>query len=386
MADFLETADYPTPEGWERGARFRARTRSSMLPRSKISMDAERVAVEAIADVAGPEADWEQATRGASARPALRLALDISAPRAGDLALYRAVHFPTSRARASTPAPPHTEAGRTKIISAGIAAGVKGAVDCTIGLGVPSPDWPDAVARGIAAVRDMGGGSLTFSDADITLIAADGHAAGHLRPGDRRARGRSAGGVFAARACCPSPEIRHRSRPAGPPEFIATLGPAGSVQLRGRVAERAGPHHRRKLRPRPVRHRQRLCADAARPGAARGWAVRTLAGLEALDQLADGRVVVRPDVVDVAGATGDKGASAEISRLLSEKLGEAEDFRVNVTIRRERWTRSRRCRRRRNAWPTSTRRWPQQQDHLCAGLGRDRARRRRAPSTGSPRS
>ncbi len=47
--------------------------------------------------------------------------------------------------------------------------------------------------------------------------------------------------------------------------------------------------------------------------------------------LNNGSVVMQPDVVEIRGTTGDPEASAEISRILSEKLGEAEDFRINVT-------------------------------------------------------
>jgi OOP family OmpA-OmpF porin len=41
--------------------------------------------------------------------------------------------------------------------------------------------------------------------------------------------------------------------------------------------------------------------------------------------------VVQPQVVDLRGQTGNRQARAEISRILSEKLGDAADYRINVT-------------------------------------------------------
>ena len=325
VADFLETAAYPTPEGWEAAVDFLLYV-AAMMPQSKVSMDADRVTVEAIAGSPTEKADWEQAIR--RERPAgQRLALDIRSPHEvvspfimRFLSDDQGVRFDACTA--------HNAIGRNTIVSAGIAAGVKGRVDCKIGLGVPSPDWAEAVARGIRAVSDLGGGTLTYSDADVTLVAPEDtpqdafdQVVGELEADLPE--------VYSLHGVRPVSETGPIS-PAGPPEFIATLSDSGSVQLRGRVASEQDRTvveslARARFGTRKVYAPLRL--DPALPA---NWAVRTLAGLEALDQLADGRVVVQPDVVTVTGTTGDRGASAEISRLLSEKLGEAEDFRVNV--------------------------------------------------------
>ncbi len=326
VADFLEAADHPTPEGWDEALDYLLYA-TEMLPRSKISMDAEHVAVEAIAGSPAQKQDWERAIR--RKRPAgVRLALDIRAPL--DVVSPYIVRFLSddegTRFEACTA---YNPADRTRIVAAGKAAGVKGDVDCELGLGVPSPAWPEAVARGIQAVHDLRGGSLTFSDADVTLIAPEN------TPQDTfdRVLGELEAdlpAVFSLQGVLPVPETGPVS-PAGPPEFIASLGEDGKVQLRGRVTAEQDRTiveslARARFGTRNVYAPLRL--DPALPAS---WAVRTLAGLEALGHLADGRVTVRPDVVTVTGSTGDKGASAKISRLLSEKLGGAEDFRVNVT-------------------------------------------------------
>ena len=103
--------------------------------------------------------------------------------------------------------------------------------DCTIGLGVPSPQWGKAASQAIAALAQLGGGSVTFSDADITLVAAQG------TPENRfddivGALETSLPKVFALHAVLPAPP---NERPQITPEFVATLSPEGLVQIRGRV-------------------------------------------------------------------------------------------------------------------------------------------------------
>jgi len=327
VTDLLETADYAVPEGWDPALDYALKA-LEMLPRSKISIDANRVEVEAIADSAEQKKSWEQAL-SRSVPGALRVGLDISAPR--PVITPFTLRFTMDDAGARFDAcTAHTEEGRTKIVAAGLAAGVTGRPDCTIALGVPSPDWPDAVARGIAAVAELGGGSLTFSDADITLVApvTTPEATYDKVVGELEA---DLPEVFSLHAVLPEPEPGAAGDEAGVPEFVATLATDGQVQLRGRVAD----EQERTIVESFARARFGMdkvyAAMRVDPNLPRGWSVRTLAGLEALSQLNNGTVLVQPAVVDITGATGDKGASAEISRILSEKLGEAEDFRVNVT-------------------------------------------------------
>jgi len=65
-----------------------------------------------------------------------------------------------------------TEKARAQILAAARAAGAT-ATDCTIGMGVPPPAWAEASEAAIAAMAELGAGSVTLSDADVSLIAAD---------------------------------------------------------------------------------------------------------------------------------------------------------------------------------------------------------------------
>lgn len=327
VTDLLESADYPVPDGWN-GALDFAIDALALLPRSKISVHAGRVAIEAISESGAQKQDWEKALRR-KVPGGMELFLDISAPRPviTPFTLRFTMDDNGARFDACTAS---TEEGRAKIVAAGQAAGVSGEPDCTIGLGVPSPDWPDAVALGIHALHDLGGGSLTFADADVTLVAAAGtpqadfdRIVGELET--------ALPDVFSLHAVLPEPvSISGKDENTGPPEFVATRSPEGMVQLRGRISDA----QERTIVESFARARFGVdnvyAAMRLDPGLPLGWTVRSLAALEALDQLANGVVVVQPNVVDVRGMTGNKNASAEISRILSDKLGEAEDFRVNV--------------------------------------------------------
>ncbi|MFN3576908.1 MAG: OmpA family protein, partial [Tabrizicola sp.] len=61
-----------------------------------------------------------------------------------------------------------------------------------------------------------------------------------------------------------------------------------------------------------------------------GWALRVLAGLQALAEVQTGRLLVRPDLVEVTGVTGSTEARGRITQILSEALGQGQTFRVNV--------------------------------------------------------
>ena len=332
VTDLLETADYPVPARWNEALEF-AIDALAMLPRSKISMDARRVAITAISDSAVQKRRWE--TELAGDKPGgLALALDISAPRPVITPFtlrFLIADGPGGKQARFDACSAHTEQGRDMILAAAAVAGMEGEGACTLGLGVPSPEWPQAVARGIEALAELGGGSLTFSDADITLIAPDTTPQATF---DKIAAELEADlpELFSLHAVLPEPvEIDGTGEGEdGPPEFVATRSPEGLVQLRGRLsdeAQRAAAESfaRARFGVENVYAATRLDEDLPR-----GWSSRVLAALEVLGYLDNGSVVVQPDVVDLRGKTGNPDASAEVSRILSEQLGEAQDFRVNV--------------------------------------------------------
>ena len=327
-ADLLEAADYPQPDTWQPALDFAIES-LSRLPRAKISIDAERVLIKAMVD--SPDEKRQLETELARIAPTdLRLSLDISAPR--PVITPFTLRFLIEDGEAKFDAcSADTEEARDRILSAAGAAGMKTKAACTIGLGVPSPQWARAAELAIGALADIGGGTVTFSDADISLLAAIG------TPQDRfdDVVGRletSLPDVFALHAVLPEPEDEGDSVR---PEFVATLSPEGLVQLRGRVgSEIARDTLDSFARARFSAGGVHMTARVAE-GLPRDWPLRTLTGLEALTYLSNGAVTVTPDGLDVIGQTGRQDASSAISGFLSEKLGDTAQFSIDLTYKEE---------------------------------------------------
>ncbi len=330
VTDLLEAADYPVPKGWADALGYGLYALAE-LPRSKISVAADRVEITAISGSVAEKRRLE-AELARRAPDTLSLVLDISAPRPV-ITPFTLRFLIDERGGRFDACSAHTEDGRAKILAAAAAAGLQGKAECTLGLGVPSPRWPDAVTAGIAAVAELGGGSVTFSDADVSLVA--------LPTTDQSLFDRVVGeleaalpDVFSLDAVKPEPVvIDGTGEGSGTPEFIATKSPEGLLQLRGRVTDErlrnaVEGFARARFGGADVQGAMRL--DEALP---RGWAARVFAGLESLSLLSNGSLVVQPDFLVIRGATGIENARAEISRILSGQLGQAENFAIEVTYR-----------------------------------------------------
>ncbi len=323
ITDLIEIADYPTPEGWQDALGF-ALFSMTKLQRAKISVQAGRVAIDAITDSAKEQSKLEKDLNRA-APPGLRLTLNISAPRPVitpfTLRLVkdeRSAHFDSCSA--------NTEKARQRILNAANRAGLQGRSICILGMGSPSPKWGIAVEQGIDAITKLGTGSITFSDTDVTIVAG----VGTTQVSFDRIIGElenNLPAVFALYAKLPETE----DSSLGPQEFIATLSPEGLVQLRGRLANEnmrnlTESYARATFGTSNVYMAARLVSDLPDT-----WPLRILTGLEALSKLSYGVVTVTPNMVVVSGSAGEQMASTKIASLLATKLGEAEEFDIKVT-------------------------------------------------------
>jgi len=326
VTDLLEAADYPAPEGWDRAMEF-ALTAMSSLPRAKISVQADSVAITAITDDTEEKARLEKnLTRMAPNQ--MDLALAISAPR--PVITPFTTRFQISDEDISFDAcSADSDTAAEQIINAAKAAGAQDPT-CTVGLGTPSPKWADAVTASIHALTKLGGGSITISDADISLLAhadvaqADfDKAIGELE--------NALPDVFALQAKLPQTQ----DPDAGPPEFSATLSPEGQVQLRGRVSDAALRELTSSFAKARFGSDNVYTATRVVDNLPADWPTRVLAGLEGLGELSHGSVIVTPEALTLTGDTGNPDASTEISSLLAGKLGEGAAFDVNVTYQKK---------------------------------------------------
>jgi OOP family OmpA-OmpF porin len=326
VTDLLEAADYPAPEGWESAMEF-ALTAMSSLPRAKVSVEADRVAITAITDSAQEKARLEQNLER-MAPSGLTLELDIAAPR--PVITPFTTRFQITDDGASFDAcSADTELAAERIISAAKAAGAENP-RCTVGLGVPSPRWADAVTASINALTKLGSGSVTIADADISLLAAEGTSQSDFDTvvGELE---NALPPVFALQSKLPQAQ----DPDAGPPEFTATLSPEGQVQLRGRVNDDALRELTTSFAKARFGSDKVYTATRVVDDLPIDWANRVLAGLEGLGQLSNGVVSVTPEKLILTGNTGNPDASTEIASLLAGKLGEGTAFDVNVTYQKK---------------------------------------------------
>jgi OOP family OmpA-OmpF porin len=324
LSDMLETAAYDAPEGWDKAFTYGVAA-LKLLPRSKISVAADHVAVTAIA-ASDNEKRLFEAELNRIKPEGIEVKVDISAPRPV-LTPFTLRFVKDAEGARFDACSADSEKARMRILAAAQAAGVDGRANCTIGLGVPTPSWAEAAEAGIRAIDALGAGTITFSDADVTLLAAESvtqanfdRVVGELQT--------ALPGVFSLDATLPKPATGVAQ---GPAEFTAVLAAeTGKVELRGRVTDEM----------------QRAAVDSfarARFGSSKvyvatrfdpelpdGWPVRVLAALESLSLLDNGSVLVRADTVEVKGVTGSQTAKAKISQILSGRLGQGKTFKVDV--------------------------------------------------------
>lgn len=330
VTDLLEPAAYPVPATWPAALSFGLGALEN-LPRSKITIEANRVTVTAIAESAAAKRATEQALR-AAAPAGMDLVLDISAPRPV-LAPFTLRFVKDDRGTRFDACSADSPDSREKILAAAREAGLPGEASCLIGLGQPSPRWTEAATLGIAAVAELGGGSVTFSDADVVLQAPVG-----ARQADfDRIAGRLHAAMpdaFSLRSVLPEPEtpvVEDGQEDESIPLFVATRSPEGKVQIRGRLPDEltrdaVQSFARARFGTDNTDMTARLVEDVPP-----GWPVRVLVALEALSQLNNGSLTVRPDVIRLSGDTGNAEAKDQIARLVTGKLGEDTNMVLDIS-------------------------------------------------------
>lgn len=323
VTDLLETADYPAPPGWEDALAFGLSAVES-LPRSKISIDEGRVSITAIADNAEEKAELEAKLRRA-APPALRVSLEVSAPRPVITPFTLRFVMDEGGARFDTCAA-DTDEARSEILDAAFRAGLTDGGRCVVGMGTPSTKWAKAASAAIEALAQLGGGNVTLSDADIALVAAEGT--------DPRVFDRVVGElendlpeVFVLQALLPAVPDPDR----GPAEFVATLSPEGQVQLRGRLSDSkmrtvTDSFARAQFGSENVHMAARVAEDLPE-----NWSGRVLAGLEAMALLDSGTLTVTAERLGLSGRAVIEDAGDRIARLMTDKLGPASDYDIDIT-------------------------------------------------------
>lgn len=319
VLDLMETADYPVPEGWDEAFAFGLRA-AQLAGRAKVSIAAGAVTIRAVTD--NPRQKFELESALNRARPAkVTLSADITAPR--PVITPFTLRFVKDEAGARFDAcAADTEAARDAIRAAGQVAGAPADAPCTLGLGAPSPRWAEAAVPAIRSIADMGAGAVTISDTEVALFAPATVAAGKFDE--------AAGRLEAALPPAFTLTAEHEKpidAAKGPAEFVVAVD-QGGVSLRGRIAsDRMREAVESIARARFSHVDSALRSDPSVPD---GWTLRAIAAIEALGALDRGTATVTPDLVRVAGTSGNQTASDAVAARLAQRLGPGARYELAI--------------------------------------------------------
>ncbi|MFN3954522.1 MAG: OmpA family protein [Pararhodobacter sp.] len=326
VADMVQTAEHAVPAGWNAAVDFAVQA-LALVPVAQISVTAGRIEVHALVQSAEARQRLEARLREIAPRGQV-LILDLVAPRPVIAPFTLRFEIDAEGARFDACAA-DTEAARDVILRAARAAGANGRLSCVIGLGAPTPRWGRAVEQAIVTLSGLGGGTVTFSDNDVSLVVPGSVGQGAFD----RAVGRletQLPDAFNLTAVRLEPEGEGGEGAAAGPEVLATLSPEGELLIEGRlpdarIRDSVSAFARARFGSAAVAVEARL--DDTLPS---GWSVRVLTALEALAELHYGNARIRSERVELAGVSGNPEASALVSRILSEGLGQGADFSVRV--------------------------------------------------------
>ena len=330
IADFLETADYPVPDAWSSVISY-GLLALERLEHSKISIGETQVTIEAIGESDAQKSKLlEELTRRTPAD--ITSKIGISAPRPVITPFTLRFRITADGASFDACSADSPEAA-VQILAAAKAAGLAEEATCRQGLGVPSPLWSKAATQAIAALAKLGSGSVTLSDADVTLTAPAGTDPALFDTIASRLDG-DLPEVFALNPILlVAPETPEDD--AAIPEMVATLSPEGQVQIRGPV-----------ISPRAQRTLQTFAyavfgsedvylSTKLQDNLPEGWMVRSLASLAGLSKLNSGIATVSPNAIDITGLTGRRSAKTDIAQILIDRLGDGAEFELEVTYLEE---------------------------------------------------
>ena len=327
ITDMLEEVDYPIPANWKKSLNFGLYSLST-LQRSKISISGEAIVVSAIADSQNERSKFERVLL--KNQPiGIKLTMNITAPR--PVISPFTIRFSKEDSKIKLDScSADTKNTQAKIIAAAKRVGILQSENCKIGLGIPTPDWAEAVVMSISAVAKLGNASLTFTDSDISLIVSAetpqktfDNVIGKLE--------NDLPSLFSLSAILQEKElIDGENGKSIIPDFTATISPEGSVQLRGRLPSNISKNAVEAYAKSLFIGKSIYVQTRLDPNLPDGWPTRVLGGLEALAELNHGVLIVEPSEIQVSGVSGNKESTGKISRILSVRVGSKGIYKIKT--------------------------------------------------------
>ena len=327
ITDMLEQTDYPAPEGWKDTVDF-ALSRLKQIPRSKISLTPGRVKVTAVSDTPKEQKSLQQSLT--KDKPAhVKLILGISAPRPVITPFLFRLKVVDGQGMLDACSIDSNFSG-AKIARALSRVNLTEDIKCKVGLGVPTTDWSKAVILSIDAMRDIGNGTITLSDSDISLIASEDVEQADFDTAVAKLENALPKLFSLHSILTPKPIIDGQTGEVILPDFTVTKSPEGLVQIRGRVPDKlrkdAISAYAASLFGTENIYNQTRIVD----NLPEGWTIRSMAGLEALSQMRNGSVIVLPDEVIINGKSDQQDISSIVSHILATRVGADANYTSNV--------------------------------------------------------
>lgn len=328
FADMLQSSDHAVPAGWVAAVRFAVEA-LRRFEVGRISVTAGRIEIEALVDSPEAARTLEAALRDIAPRGQV-LTLDLTAPRPVATPFLLRVDLEQGGRPRLVACSADTQEAQTRIATALNAAGAAGHPACPLALGAPSPRWGQAAETAIAALAELGAGSLILSDGDVQLVVP--HTVGQAQ------FDRIAGRLETALPDAFDLNARHLDPPedgttaeAQRPEVTMTLTEDGALSVAGRlpdarIREAVRAFARARFGDDGLEIGTRLDEDLPQ-----GWSMRVLTALEALAELHHGNAVVTEDRIAVTGVSGNPDASGQVTQVLVQGLGADADLALNVT-------------------------------------------------------
>ena len=323
VADLTSTAAFPPPENWQPALDFALRA-ATMLDQGTISVTPGTVRIQANAK------DPEDKTRlDAALRNALPEGVDLQATVTAPLpviAPYQLRFVRGAEGAVLELCAADTTDARDAILAAAAKAGAP-AAECALGIGAPA-GWADVATAALAAMGELGTGTLVITDRSIQVTApADLSAPELTQKMDQLAAQLPTGWALNASLAEAAPE-------EGPASFTAAIDAGGQASINGVVPDdtmRQTVQSLARAQLGPTEGDLRLD-----PALREGWALRVMAGLDAMGVVDEGRLEVTQDLIRLNGVSGDPLAHEKAIAALSMRLGAGADYALTLAYDRYR--------------------------------------------------
>lgn len=319
VTDLTSAAAFPPPENWQSVIDF-AVSATKMSDQVTVSVTPELVRITANASSLDDKQQIESALE--SATPAgVSTNISVSAP-LPVISPFRLRFIHDGENIALERCASENEADRDLIIAAAIAAGTDEDIDCILGIGAPS-GWGQAASAGIASIARLGAGTLEMSDGKIRIILPAAISRADQDTETERLTDTLPDGFTLSFERAEPPPTE------GPVRFIARLdsddGPASISGVVHDPTMRQTVQSLARAQLGPVEGK--LALD---PGLRDDWALRVMAGLDAMGVLDLGDLEVSSDHIRLSGISGDRLAPEKAVAALAARLGAGADYTFSI--------------------------------------------------------